>query len=117
MDQKEAYAIGRDAGYQAATYMDWTEEIPFVLSTEQGIEDPSQADKGELQEAAEFAAWDVEQNARQYSSFQHVAYEFNNAEPEWRMEGLWDKYDEGVGVGIRKGVRKILPEIVSHFRG
>ena len=105
MNQKEAYEQGKANGYSAASYLG--AEAIQIASEDLGYGDPDFLDKEELEEVAESAAWEGEQNARQYSSFAGFAAEINNG-PESRFEGLWDKYEEGVTVGVKKGVREWL---------
>ena len=50
------------------------------------------------------AAYDSEMNARQYSPFEFFAHDIN--ETGDRAEGLWSAYDEGVGVGIKRGLEQ-----------
>jgi hypothetical protein len=105
MNQKEAYEQGKANGYSAASYLD--AEAIQIASEDLDYGDPDFLDKEELEEVAESAAWEGEQSARQYSGFAGFAAEINNG-PESRFEGLWDKYEEGVIVGVKKGVREWL---------
>ena len=105
MNQKEAYEQGKENGYSAASYLD--DESIQIVSGLMGYGDPDFLDKEELEEVAQAAAGEGEQNGRQYSGFAGFAAEINNG-PESRFEGLWEKYEEGVTVGINKGVREWL---------
>ena len=98
MNQKEAYSKGRDNGYDAVLPYYGPSELPHT---------PSAANKADwkMDEVRE-EAWESEQGARQYAEFSYFASEMNRERPEWRMEALWDKYEEGVGVGIRRGLRE-----------
>ena len=94
MNQREAYYRGRDNGEDAAEYA----ELPWTAAQ-------ANATSRKMDEVLE-ETWESEQGARQYAGFAYFAYEMNQAQPDWRMEALWDKYEEGVAVGIRKGLRK-----------
>ena len=107
MNQKEAYEQGKANGYQAASYLD--DEAITDASDEMNYGDPDVLDKDELEEVAQAAAYAGEQNAREYSGFAGFAAEINNG-PESRFEGLWEKYEEGVSVGIRAGVKEWLED-------
>ena len=104
MNQKEAYEQGKANGYQAATFaVDSVEDSADELF---GL--PYEAlEQEDYEEALYHAAYGNEQHARQYSGFAGFAAEINNG-PESRFEGLWEKYDEGVTVGINKGVKEWL---------
>lgn len=99
MNQKEAREHGRDAGLAAAKY------------TEASPEDKREAgcdcaDGQECHECLTRAAFESESNARQYSPWEFLAHDINSSGD--RSEGLWEAYDKGVEVGIRKGVRERL---------
>jgi hypothetical protein len=104
MNQQDAYDQGKANGYSSASYLD--DDAIRLTSDEMGYGDPDFLDKPELEEVAESAAWEGEQNARQYAGFSYFAMEINQSGD--RAEGLWEKYEEGVGVGIRKGVAEFL---------
>ena len=107
MNQREAYERGKENGYAAAEYLD-DEQIKDAVEnlyqadfiSEHGL------DKEDLAFAASIAAWENEKNARSYSPFEFFAHEINMSGN--RAEGLWEKYEEGVTVGINKGVREYL---------
>jgi|7_EtaG_2_1085326.scaffolds.fasta_scaffold48151_2 hypothetical protein len=105
MNQKEAYEQGKANGYEAAIHV-----------TDEDIEDAEEEIFGTVPragspvrrlQALEHAAYENEDNARQYSGFAGFAAEINNG-PESRIEGLWESYEQGVTVGINKGVREWL---------
>ena len=54
------------------------------------------------------------ENARQYSPFEFFAAECNNAGD--RSEGLWNAYDDGVTIGIRRSVKKRVQRDVEAAR-
>ena len=103
MTQKEAYDLGRRLGFEAAY---WT-------TVEEAAADLYQDDttRATLRDRMEEIAWERENNARDFSPWEHYAADINRSEPEWRVEGLWEKYEEGVGVGIRKAVGKTLAAV------
>jgi hypothetical protein len=81
MNKKEAYQEGFDRGYEAATYCE----------VEDGDEDK------------ESAAFEAEENARQYSPFEFLAHDIN--ETGDRADGLWEAYDKGVAAGIKAALK------------
>jgi hypothetical protein len=96
MNQKEAREQGKHYGYQAGLY---------------GVDDidPSDYDsKEDYKDALLEAAWESEQHARQFSPWEFVAHEINSAQPDWRVDGLWEAYDTGVEIGIKKGIKSAL---------
>jgi len=52
------------------------------------------------------AAYQAEENARQFTPFEFTAKAINDSGD--RAEGLWAAYDDGVRSGIAKGVRETL---------
>ena len=160
MNKKEAYAEGRDHGYEAAIYTDvgvddtdletwferdrahielrdkdgdtiiewWDDDVHAAF--EDGFLDPKAFIMGRLhderrlhnsvyeyaeelglvptKEMIEYAAFESEQNARQYSPWEHLAHAINTSHDP---EGLWEEYDRGVAVGIRKGAKDRLKEL------
>jgi hypothetical protein len=106
MNQKEAYDRGRSNGYSAATYLD-ADAIRWA-SDELDYGDPEFLEEPELEEVAGYAAHLGEGNARDYAGFSYFAMEINRSGD--RAEGLWEKYDKGVAVGIDKGVREWMKE-------
>ena len=55
------------------------------------------------------AAYESEMNARQFSPFEFFANDIN--ETGDRADGLWSAYDEGVGIGIRRGLKSRLEQL------
>ena len=76
---------GYDAGFAAAKDVDW---------------DPKE-------ESLESAAWEAEENARQFSPFEHLASDINRREDS---DELWEVYERGVGSGIADGVLERVGE-------
>jgi hypothetical protein len=58
------------------------------------------------------AAFDSEQNARQFSPFEFFANDIN--ETGDRAESIWQAYDEGVALGIRRAMTRMLRELKDH---
>ncbi len=108
MNQQEAYDHGKANGYAAASYLD-ADAIGWA-SDELGYGDPDALDKQEFEEVAQSAAYEGELNARSYSPFEFFAHDINMSGN--RAEGLWEKYAEGVTVGINKGVKELLKRSV-----
>ncbi len=52
------------------------------------------------------AAYASESNARDFSPFEFFAHEINESGD--RSDGLWAAYDEGVGIGIKRGMSSRL---------
>lgn len=96
MNQKEAKEYGRDQGYNAGLY--GTEDIdPNDYSTKEDYEDALMEE-----------AFESEIHSRQFSPWEHIAKEINSAKPDWRVDGLWDAYEEGVELGIKEAIRPLL---------
>jgi hypothetical protein len=79
MNCKTAYQLGVESGQEAARCGDFT---PGKLENE---------------EAFLAACYEICENKRQFAG--HPGYDFNR---EPNAEGLWDAFDEGESVGIRK---------------
>lgn len=99
MNQKEAREYGRGQGLAAAKY------------TEVGEQDRREVgcdcdDGAECHDCLTHAAFESEENARQFSPWEFLAHDINVCGD--RAEGLWQAYDKGVEVGIAKGVRARL---------
>jgi hypothetical protein len=83
---------------------------------EADVEGESEADLAALSydEAVDVltnAAWESEQNARQYAG--HPTYEITRVfgdhdRDEWDLEEAYEHYEEGVGKGIERGIAKRL---------
>jgi hypothetical protein len=101
MTQHDARLVGKEHGILSATWA-----IPMARDRESA---GCECGEGELcPECLEYAANDAHhENFRQTDTFSWIASELNRA-PESRREGLWEAYDVGVEVGIRKGVGKRL---------
>jgi len=99
MNQTQAMNIGRAEGFGAA------------IHCEVGDSDRKQADCECVPPAiccdclAE-AAYESEQNARQFTPWEFIAKAIN--ECGRRAQGLWDAYERGVGKGIWQGVKARL---------
>ena len=82
MNQREAYDHGVDRGYEAGTDGEFTDEM---LSDVDAFQDE---------------AFEIENHSRCFSPFEFFANDINDCGD--RADGLWEAYDNGVGVGIRK---------------
>lgn len=98
MTKREAYEEGREQGHSAALYT----KIGDSDRREAGCDHAS----GECRECLTSAAFESEQNARQSSPWEFLAHDINDDEDH--SEGLWDAYDKGVAVGVKRGVRERL---------
>jgi hypothetical protein len=122
MNQQEAYDHGKANGYTAASYLD-DEEVKDAVEnlydadfiSEHGLDKGDLATNRMARMAHIWAAWDNEENARQYSPFEVFAHEINMSGN--RAEGLWEKYEDGVRVGINQGVREYLGLAVLDMPG
>ncbi len=104
MNQKQAFQLGKRAGYNAAIYAevdDSDREDAGCICIE--AEDPT--DQAECEECISSAAYESEQNAREYSPFESTAHEINTGR---NPEGQWNAYDEGIEAGIKAGIKKRL---------
>jgi hypothetical protein len=83
MNAKDAYKLGVASGKEAAEYGDFT--------------------AAELADQTRFveACHEISESQRQFAG--HPGYNFNR---EPNAEALWDAFDEGEAVGVRKGWRK-----------
>jgi hypothetical protein len=104
MNQREARSEGFGHGYDAAIYC------------EVSAEDRQQAGCGcqgdaVCSECLTSAAFESEQNARQFSPWEFLAHDINECGD--RSEGLWEAYDAGVASGIKRGVRERLARKAS----
>jgi len=96
MNSKEAYELGRDAGYSAGMNCDFDVDLDVDGETPE--------------ECFVSAAYESEENARQYSPFEFHAHDMNSAR---NPDACWEAYDKGVGVGIRKAWRERRAEILA----
>lgn len=83
MTKKEAYEAGRDIGYEIAMDADFDDDMTF--------------------DEMESEAYEIEENARQFSPWEFLAHDINSSR---YPDELWEEYDRGVSVGVRKGLRK-----------
>lgn len=98
MNQKEAKELGRDRGYNCASWVDipdiGTVVKPFELSGFSGTVETAD----DQRECFECMAYDSEEHGRCYTPFEFIAAKFNDAGD--RSEGLWEAFDEGITLGI-----------------
>ncbi len=83
MNQRQAYRLGVDSGLEAAEYGDFT---PAELQDE---------------EAFLTGCFEICENKRQFAG--HPGYDFAR---QANADGLWDEFDQGESVGIRRGWRE-----------
>ena len=83
MNQKQAHRMGVESGLEAAQHGDFS------------------ADELRDEEAFVLACGEICENKRQYAD--HPGYEFGR---ERSAESLWEAFEEGEPVGIRKGWRE-----------
>ena len=100
LDSDDAYSRGYDAGYNAAVYC------------EVGHQDKREANCGcdddgttECEDCLSAAAFDSEQNARNFSPFEFTASAINEDDDS---DELWESYDDGVAKGIKAGIAERL---------
>ena len=88
MNQRQAYRLGVTSALEAAEYGDFT--------------------PAELQDKDAFfsACFEICENKRQYAG--HPGYDFNGQK---NSEALWDAFDKGETVGVRKGWQKRCREL------
>ena len=94
MTKRNAKAMGRDAGYEAAAYCEMDEGMEGELTFDVIVA----------------AAFEAEENSRQMSPFEFTAHDINEAGE--RADGLWTAYDDGVAAGIRAGARERMKAVV-----
>lgn len=83
MNQKTAKLHGIDNGYTSAE-TNYKEGVTAEALTEEAFE-------GEM-------------NGRDFSPFEFLAHDIN--ETGDRAEGIWDAYDDGVAIGIKRFIRE-----------
>jgi hypothetical protein len=109
MNQKQAFQLGKHAGYNAAIYAEVTdsdrEDAGCIC-----IEAEDITDQVECEECIMSAAYECEQNARQHSPFEFTAHEINTGR---NPEGQWSAYDSGVEAGIKAGIKKRLTRVAA----
>lgn len=106
MNKKDAYNYGKEHGYSVASWVDVPELNDHI--------DPSIDYVGLGKRVTEDNRWDYmemlciasEENSRQYSPFEFLAYEINSIEDDWKSGEYWDEFDRGVNVGINKRIRE-----------
>lgn len=102
MTKQDAYYNGRDNGLAAVKYCEvYDNDIREAGCNHGHLE--------ACKDCLTSAAFDSEQNARQYTPFEFLAAEIN-AQGD-RADGLWDSYDKGVAVGIKKGLTARLKQL------
>jgi hypothetical protein len=86
VNQKQAHRMGVESGLEAAHYGEFSAD--------------------ELHDEATFlsACRDICENKRQYAD--HPGYEFNG---QSNAESLWEAFEQGEAVGIRRGWRERRP--------
>jgi hypothetical protein len=106
MNQREAKEYGIDQGYSAVQYCD----VSDIDQSEANCE-CLETGKGACKDCLTYGAFESEQNARQYSPFEFFAHEINSTGD--RAEGLWEAYDQGVAIGIKRGLKDRLSEFAN----
>ncbi len=107
MNQKQAFQLGKRAGYDAAIY---TEVDDFDRKEARCGGDCDCMPDEECAECISQAAWLSEQNAREYSPFEFTAHEINAGR---NPEGQWEAYNQGVEAGIKLGIKKRLSKVAA----
>lgn len=103
MNQRQSFQLGKRAGYNAAIYAEVSDSDRHHACCDcEG--------KQECEECIMSAAYECEQNARQYSPFEFTAHEINTGR---NPEGQWDAYDSGVEAGIKAGIKKRLARVAA----
>ena len=114
MDKRTAKATGKRYGYSAGEWCDGIDGDACECGDHEWDTDAIDAARDSrdawdnAQETLSCFAGDSERHTRCYSPWEFVAHEINSATPEWRPEGLWEAYDEGVSLGISLAIRARL---------
>ena len=104
MNQKQAFQLGKRAGYNAAIYTEVSEGNKRDATN-------CHCDDWECcADCLSVAAYESEQNARDFSPFEFTAHEINTGR---NPEGQWDAYDNGVEAGIKAGIKKRLARVAA----
>lgn len=101
MNKREAKALGRERGFNAASWVDLP-EIGKRYWTESDGWTEIESDDQAWDLVARIAS-DIEWNDRQFSPFKFIPSEINGAED--RADGLWEAFEEGITAGIARNVR------------
>jgi hypothetical protein len=101
MNKRIAYEEGVNNGYEIARSNACEGE--YQLTTEEGRE-KFISDMHEIES----------DHFRQFTPFEFFASDVNKCGD--RAEGLWDEYDRGVGVGIRKVLREYLKNVLENMQ-
>ena len=99
MTKDNAYSIGYDNGYNAGELC----EVGSDDIRQAGCDCRTEEQQVPFcDECLTAAAFESEQNARQFSPFEFTAHDINESEDS---EELWERYDEGVAAGIAAAVK------------
>lgn len=107
MNKQEAKRHGVNNGIAAGRYC-------FVLDMDRREAGCGCVAPNHCEDCLTNAAYQAEQNARQYTPFEFFASACNKSGE--RAEGLWQAYESGVGVGIRKAIAARLQRDVEAAR-
>lgn len=103
MNQKQAFQLGKRAGCNAAIYTE-------VADSDRNHACCDCEDEQECAECISSAAYECEQNARDFTPFEFTAHEINTGR---NPEGQWEAYDNGVEAGIKAGIKKRLARVTA----
>lgn len=104
MNQREAREYGIEQGSAAIRYC----EVSDIDQREANCE-CGETSKAACEDCLASAAYESEQNARQYSPFEFFANDINESGD--RADGLWEAYNKGVSIGIRRGLKARLEQL------
>lgn len=103
MNQREAYRMGYQRGWNCASWVD----VPEIGSTLPRHVDwvgiGTIEDEAGQRDAMELLAGEAESGDRDFSPFEHTAHAFNEAR---NGEALWERFDAGIAKGIRDCIAK-----------
>lgn len=109
--KKEFYRQGRERGLMFGQFACQEIGMGDVGETADSGGEFRIENEQDLYDARQFAAYHCESNDRQCAEFCGLAYEINSLGWDYTKPGItadeaWDKFEEGISVGIRLALRQ-----------
>lgn len=100
MNQREAKRLGKEHGYNGATWIDVPEIGTTVWTDGMGR---VTVDEDNMWDIMQDICFDSHMNSRDFSPWEHTAHAINTSR---NPEETWNAYDDGVNMGIHKRIRE-----------
>lgn len=97
MNKQQAYAMGKERGYNIAS---WQDSPRISAKVDKSLDWAGMGDFVTAENVADYffaICQDAESNDRQYSPFEFTARDFNECP---NAESLWDEFDKGIEKGF-----------------